>query len=180
MGSMSVTSATNPSEGSHLQVPCRRRAVIKCDCYGAGRRVTIDRERLIRLLRMTESDRDAEALIAIRKTNAMLKANGMSWSDVIDLPLPAEPPAAPTDWSSVSLAGYERSDGIRRSIRREFPITLAFFPLWIAAELMAIFYPNTYWNKNGKRVVVAFWSLCWLGLLSWLGAGTWLLFTIGT
>ena len=45
---------------------------------------------------------------------------------------------------------------------------------------MAIFYPNTYWNKNGKRVVVAFWSLCWLGLLSWLGAGTWLLFTIGT
>jgi hypothetical protein len=109
-----------------------------------------------------------------------LKANGASWSDVIDLPAPAEPPAAATDWSYVSLAGYERSDGIRRSVRREFPIMLAFFPLWIAAELMAIFYPNTYWNKNGKRVVMAFWSLCWLGLLSWLGAGTWLLFTIGT
>ena len=142
--------------------------------------MTIDRERLIRLLRMTESDRDAEALIAIRKTNAMLKANGASWSDVIDLPTPAEPHAASTDWSCASLAGYERSDGIRRSVRREFPIMLAFFPLWIAAELMAIFYPNTYWNKNGKRVVVAFWSLCSLGLLSWLGAGTWLLFTIGT
>ena len=147
---------------------------------GAGRRVTIDRERLIRLLRMTESDRDAEALIAIRQTNAMLKKNGMSWSDVIDLPPPSEAPFVSSDWSEVSLAGYERSDGIRRSIRREFPITLAFFPLWIAAELMAIFYPNTYWNKNGKRVTVAFWSLCWLGLLSWLGAGTWLLFTIGT
>ena len=93
---------------------------------------------------MTEGDRDAEALIAIRKTNAMLRQNGMSWSDVIDLPL------------------------------------LAFFPLWIAAELMAIFHPNTYWNKNGKRVIVAGWSLCWLGLLSWLGAGTWLLFAIGT
>jgi hypothetical protein len=142
--------------------------------------VTIDRERLIRLLRMTESDRDAEALIAIRKTNAMLKANGASWSDVIDLPAPVEPRAASADWSYASLAGYERSDGIRRSVRQEFPIMLAFFPLWIAAELMAIFYPNTYWNKNGKRVVVAFWSLCWLGLLSWLGAGTWLLFTIGT
>jgi len=147
---------------------------------GAGRSVTIDRERLIRLLRMTESDRDAEALIAIRKTNAMLKANGASWSDVIDLPTPAAPRAASTDWSYASLAGYERSDGIRRSVRREFPIMLAFFPLWIAAELMAIFYPDTYWNRNGKRVVVAFWSLCWLGLLSWLGAGTWLLFTIGT
>ena len=142
--------------------------------------MTIDRERLIRLLRMTESDRDAEALIAIRKTNAMLKANGASWSDVIDLPTPAAPRAASTDWSYASLAGYERSDGIRRSVRREFPIMLAFFPLWIAAELMAIFYPDTYWNRNGKRVVVAFWSLCWLGLLSWLGAGTWLLFTIGT
>ena len=142
--------------------------------------MTIDRERLIRLLRMTESDRDAEALIAIRKTNAMLKANGASWSDVIDLSAPAEPHAASTDWSYASLAGYERSDRIRRSVRREFPIMLAFFPLWIAAELMAIFYPNTYWNKNGKRVVVAFWSLCWLGLLSWLGAGTWLLFAIGT
>ncbi len=142
--------------------------------------MTIDRERLIRLLRMTESDRDAEALIAIRKTNAMLKANGASWSDVIDLPTPAEPHAASTDWSYASLAGYERSDGIRRSIRREFPIMLAFFPLWIAAELMAIFYPDTYRNRNGKRVVVAFWSLCWLGLLSWLGTGTWLLFTVGT
>jgi hypothetical protein len=142
--------------------------------------VTIDRERLIRLLRMTESDRDAEALTAIRKTNAMLKASGASWSDVIDLPAPAEPQAASPDWSYASLAGYERSDGIRRSVRREFPIMLAFFPLWIAAELMAIFYPNTYWNRNGRRVVVAFWSLCWLGLLSWLGAGTWLLFMIGT
>jgi hypothetical protein len=147
---------------------------------GAERSVTIDRERLIRLLRMTESDRDAEALIAIRKSNAMLRKNGMSWSDVIDLPQPAEAPFVSTEWSEMSLAGYERSDGIRRSIRREFPITLAFFPLWIAAELMAVFYPNTYWNKNGKRVIVAFWSLCWLGLLSWLGAGTWLLFTIGT
>jgi hypothetical protein len=139
----------------------------------------IDRERLIRLLRMTESDRDAEALIAIRKTNEMLRANGASWSDVIDLPASAEP-AYRTDWSEVSRAGYERSDGIRRPVRREFPITLAFFPLWIAAELMAIFYPNTYWNKNGKRIIVAFWSLCWLGLLSWAGAGTWLLFTAGT
>ncbi|MPZ32078.1 MAG: hypothetical protein GEV13_13970 [Rhodospirillales bacterium] len=141
--------------------------------------MTIDRERLIRLLRMTESDRDAEALIAIRKTNAMLRAHGVSWSDVIDLPAPAETYVAPTDWSDVSRAGYERSDGIRRSVRQEFPITLAFFPLWIAAELMAILYPNTYWNRNGKRVVVAFWSLCWLGLLSWVGAGTLLLFMIG-
>ena len=144
-------------------------------------RERIDRERLVRLLRMTESDRDAEALIAIRKSNELLRAHRTSWADVIDLPPQDEvQPDPPGDWSPVLLPGYERSDIIRRSIRREFPITLVFFPLWIAAELMAIFYPNTYWNKNGKRVIVAFWSLCWLGLLSWLGAGTWLLFTIGT
>ena len=58
------------------------------------RSVTIDKERLIRLLRMTESDRDAEALIAIRKSNELLRAHRKSWSDVIDLPMPAvqEPP----------------------------------------------------------------------------------------
>jgi len=145
------------------------------------RNVTINKERLIRLLRMTESDRDAEALIAIRKSNELLRAHKKSWSDVIDLAPPAdeEPPSMhPADWSHVSRDGYERSDRIRGSIRKEFPISLAFFPLWIAAELMAIFFPNTYWNKNAKRIVVAFWSLCWLGLLSWLGAGTYLLFTI--
>jgi hypothetical protein len=145
------------------------------------RNVTIDKERLIRLLRMTESDRDAEALIAIRKSNELLRAHKKNWSDVIDLcPPPDEEPHGmhPADWSPVSRAGYERSDRIRGSIRKEFPISLAFFPLWIAAELMAIFFPNTYWNKNAKRIVVAFWSLCWLGLLSWLGAGTYLLFTI--
>jgi hypothetical protein len=146
--------------------------------------VTFDQERLIRLLRMTESDQEAEVLVAIRKSNAMLRALDKNWADVIVIPHPVvvEPPPkpAPRAWSSDVRAGYERSDSIRRSVRREFPITLAFFPLWIAAELMVILFPNTYWNKNGRRVVVAFWSLCWLGLLSWLGAGTYLLMIMST
>ena len=144
--------------------------------------MTIDRERLIRLLRMTESDRDAEALIAIRKTNELLRAHGKSWPDIIDLPepvLPEPPGMRSTDWSYAYRMGFERSDMIRGAIRREFPITLAFFPLWIAAELMAILYPNTYWNKNGKPAVAAFWSLCGLGLLSWMGAGAYLLLAFG-
>lgn len=155
--------------------------------------MTIDRERLIRLLRMTESDREAEVLVAIRKTNQLLRANDVDWSDVI---LPTPPPLAPpvpqaeeqarrtpdgvqATWTPASRAGFERSDNIRRAVRQEFPITLAFFPLWIAAELMPIFFPNTYWNKNGKRVVAAFWSLCWLGLLSWVAAVAYLLTTLG-
>ena len=145
--------------------------------------VTFDQERLIRLLRMTESDQDAEVLTAIRKSNQILRALNKDWADIVVLPPPvvSEPPR-PTvrpQWPQ-ALPGYERSDSIRRSIRREFPITLAFFPLWIAAELMAVIFPNTYWNKNGRRVVMAFWSLCWLGLLSWLGAGTYLLMIMGT
>lgn len=147
--------------------------------------MTIDKERLIKLLSLTESDQDAEVLAAIRKSNEMLRASRTSWSDVIASPSMApfySPPPIDSrrqvsaDWSHASRAGFERSDTIRQSIRREFPISLAFFPLWIAAELMAMLFPNTYWNKSGKRVVVAFWSLCWLGLLSWLGAGTYLLF----
>lgn len=140
--------------------------------------MTIDKERLIKLLSMTESDRDAEVLLAIRKSNELLRANRASWSDVIGPTTPAtEGPRQPrpVDWARL---GFERSDKIRGAIRKEFPITLAFFPLWIAAELIAILYPNTYWNKNAKRVVAAFWSLCWLGLLSWLGAGTYLLLMI--
>ncbi len=143
--------------------------------------MAIDRERLIRLLRMTESDRETEVLVAIRKTNELLRANKVSWSDVIVRGQPAEAlhRRETADRAQASRAGFERSDNIRRAVRREFPITLAFFPLWIAAELMVVFFPNTYWNKNGKRVVAAFWSLCWLGLLSWLGAGAYLLTAVG-
>ena len=69
--------------------------------------MTIDKERLVRLLRMTESDQDAEALIAIRKSNDLLRAHRTSWADVIDLPPPEDPQfGRPTDWSPVFLPGY--------------------------------------------------------------------------
>jgi hypothetical protein len=142
--------------------------------------VTIDKERLIRLLRMTESDRDAEALIAIRKTNELLRVHGKSWSDVIDLPRSPVTHQRSMGWSYAAHMGFERSEMIRGAVRREFPITLVFFPLWIVTELMAILYPNAYWNKNGRTISMAFWSLCGLGLLSWLGASAYLLSMIGT
>jgi hypothetical protein len=154
----------------------------KMSIHVVVRRVTKDKERLIRLLRMTESDRDAEVLVAIRKSNELLRAHDKTWSDVIDLPPPPKPQPyreSSTDRPYADRMGFQRSDAIRGAIRREFPITLAFFPLWIAAELMAIFFPNTYWNRNGRSVVATFWSLCGLGLLSWLGAGAWLLTTVG-
>ena len=39
--------------------------------------------RLIKLLGMTGSDYDGEAVAAVRKANALLQAQGLTWSDVI-------------------------------------------------------------------------------------------------
>lgn len=140
--------------------------------------MTIDRTRLIKLLRMTESDMDAEVLLAIRKSNELLRANDASWDDVI-APTAPPPDDRPRRMERTARPGYERSDRIRDSIRREFPITLVFFPVWLAAELVAILLPDAYWNKQGPEIVVAFWSLCGLGILCWLGVGAYLLSTMG-
>lgn len=43
----------------------------------------LDRQRLIKLMNMTTSSNDGEALAAIRKANALLKVNGMNWSEFI-------------------------------------------------------------------------------------------------
>lgn len=40
-------------------------------------------ELLLKLMRMTTSDSDGEALVAIRKANAMLAAEKKDWSDVL-------------------------------------------------------------------------------------------------
>jgi len=144
--------------------------------------VTIDRERLIRLLRVTESDKDAEVLVAIRKANALLRANGTDWADIVVRPKPeaAMPLREQTVRPVVIPMGYERSDEMRTAIRREFPITLIFFPLWIALEVLAVICPNVYWNRNGREVVLASWSLCGLGLLTWMATGTYLLLMVGS
>lgn len=149
--------------------------------------VDLDRERLIRLLGMTDSDQDAEALVAIRKSNELLRAHGKTWADVLagapaQEPFrPYEPEILPTvndDWSLEPRPGYEPSARIRDTIRREFPITLVFFPLWLVAELMALLLPKVHWNKNGPRVSIVFWGLCWSGLISWVGAGSLLLMAL--
>jgi len=104
-----------------------------------------------------------------------------SWSDVIDLVPPVDeelPSMRPADWSHVSRDGYERSDRIRGSIRKEFPISLAFFPLWDRRGADGdLLFPTpigtrTQANCRGVLVVVL------AGLLSWLGAEHIFLFTI--
>ena len=149
-----------------------------------GSWVDLDKERLVRLLRMTESDQDAEVLTAIRKSNAMLRAHDKTWADVVGVPelqaydLDAEEPVVNEDWSMEPRPGYEPSARIRDRLRQEFPITLVFFPLWLAAELMALLLPRVHWNKNGPRVSMVFWGLCWTGLVAWVGAGSVLLLAL--
>jgi len=52
--------------------------------------------RLVKLLGMTGSDYDGEALAAIRKANDLLKAAGMTWGDIIAVE--PEPATAPGTW----------------------------------------------------------------------------------
>lgn len=43
----------------------------------------LDRDRLAKILAMTTSDVDAEALAAVRRANEILKGAGLLWSDVL-------------------------------------------------------------------------------------------------
>lgn len=43
----------------------------------------LDRERLAKVLSLTTSDNDAEALAAIRRANEIIKGENLSWLDVI-------------------------------------------------------------------------------------------------
>lgn len=43
-----------------------------------------DRQKIVKLLNLTTSSNDAEALLAIRKANEMLGKEGMIWSDYLE------------------------------------------------------------------------------------------------
>jgi hypothetical protein len=52
----------------------------------------LDRSRFIRILKLTDSPNDSEALSAVRRANALLHAAGLSWDRLVVLP-----PAADTE-----------------------------------------------------------------------------------
>jgi hypothetical protein len=59
-----------------------------------------------KLMMMTTSDNDQEALIAIRKANRILKMAQVTWEDMLKaLAAPARPPPRPEpDWQNVNPA----------------------------------------------------------------------------
>jgi hypothetical protein len=46
----------------------------------------VDRSRLVKLLNMTDSQHDAEALSAIRRSNDLLRRSNTSWAELLILP----------------------------------------------------------------------------------------------
>ena len=59
-----------------------------------------EKEKLVKLLNLTTSDSDGEALNAIRAANRILKKYDLTFGDVIALPNAQEPaPYEPTPWN---------------------------------------------------------------------------------
>lgn len=62
----------------------------------------IDHDRLLKVLGMTGSDQDGEALAALRKAQAIMSAAKVTWSDLIKAQpyaqMREEPQGRPSDW----------------------------------------------------------------------------------
>lgn len=66
-------------------------------------------DRLVKLLGMTGSTHDAEALSAIRLANAFLKKQGRTWGEILPTPLPADSsPAQPHHIEAETLLATRR------------------------------------------------------------------------
>jgi hypothetical protein len=163
----------------------------------------VDKDRLVKLLNMTESQHDGEALAAIRKSNDLLRLSRASWSDVLGVSAPPveeprqpEPPkpsaasrssarpqqtarAASTAWQPEYPPGYERARDYRNAFRREpFVPRVLGFPFWIIVEFLALVAPRKYVNINGPVMTAVFMISMLLGILAWIGLGYYLVFEV--
>ena len=58
----------------------------------------LDRDRLVKFLNLTDSQHDAEVLLAIRKSNELLRHSGVKWMDVVESTTQPENSPQPTLW----------------------------------------------------------------------------------
>ena len=58
----------------------------------------LDRDRLVKFLNLTDSQHDAEVLLAIRKSNELLRYSGVKWMDVVESTTQPENSPEPTPW----------------------------------------------------------------------------------
>jgi hypothetical protein len=157
--------------------------------------VELDKDRLAKLLSMTSSDQDGEALTAIRKANELLRLNNKSWSDVlgsdapaVEPPRPAPPPPArppvarpsahgPLPRAPEPPPGYQRLGQYRDALRREpFIPRLLGFPFWLLIEILAFVFPRAYLNTRGRFIATVFALGMLTGIGGWIWLGYYLLF----
>lgn len=133
----------------------------------------LDRVRLLKLLQMTRSGSDGEALNAVRMANALLDREGESWEAVLGLlgepdPFPAPPP--PRDpsaewrssafvdqaWETDSEPSFRPGEFLGVRIRwtlRHIPLSvrLLLFPLWFACHAVADVLEA---SRPGRRILL--------------------------
>jgi hypothetical protein len=149
--------------------------------------VKLDKDRLAKLLSMTGSEHDAEALAAIRKANELLRLNKKSWSEVLGDPppavasraeapryaaRPASAPAGPPEPPS----GHQRLRDYRNALRREpFLPRLLGFPFWLLIEMLAFVFPRAQLNTRGGFIATVFALGMLTGIASWIWLGYYLI-----
>lgn len=145
----------------------------------------LDKERLAKLLSLTESEHDGEALAAIRKANEVLRLHRTSWPEALGLvgegaePVPANEPVAeraddtvtaPPPRRDASLpSGFQRAAAYRAAFLREPLLSrLLGFPFWIVLEVLARLAPDKPLNVRGKGLTIIFAASTILGVLVWI------------
>lgn len=151
----------------------------------------LDKDRLAKLLNLTESEHDGEALSAIRKANDLLRQHGTSWPTALGLFEPADgsPHAEPAPDRPVRSPsaeprrppeirpGHLPARAYRNAFRREpmLPRLLG-FPFWIVVELLALAMPNTLLDTRGPILTMIFTLSVTVGIAAWIGLGYFVLF----
>jgi len=159
--------------------------------------VGLDRNRLVKFMNMTESQHDAEALLAIRKANELLRLNDLDWTDLVDrrqAPGPARNPhpsqetgairarATSTIQATATVSARRRrsaeevrADNFRATVRAiPLPIRVLFLPATVGAEVLA-------YAVLSKRSWVArsFGLVACLAVVGLVGV-PWLMLGVGT
>ena len=147
----------------------------------------LDKDRLAKLLSMTGSDHDAEALAAIRKANELLRLNKKSWFEVLSDPPPAVAPRAEVPRYAARPGpapagppepppGHQPLRDYRNALRREpFLPRLLGFPFWLLIELLAFVFPRKLLNTRGNFIATVFAIGMLLGIGSWIWLGYYLI-----
>ena len=152
----------------------------------------LDKERLAKLLNMTGSDHDAEALAAVRKANEFLRLHRKSWRDVLGSRHrhrpsrngrlrprgPGRTAVRPSRRAPARAAARPSAAALlpRCAAPRAAPAAPAGFSLLVLVELLALAFPNSIINTRGQFIAIVFALGMLTGIAGWIWLGYYLLF----